>query len=291
MRCRTTNVRTSTKTKLAYVGRGALSLVAVLAVVFGVQALIRGRVPDTLGLIALSGAVVLSYIAAAHWIERRKPGELLAGAGFAEFAAGLALGIALFSMLMLVLWMFGVYRPSGWGSIAPLAGGLLTSLLAAILEEIVFRGYLFRLSAKLLGTWGALALTSALFGAAHLANHGATVGSSFAIALEAGVLLGAAYALTQRLWLPIGLHLGWNFAEGSIFGMSVSGHSTKGSLLVGTLRGRDLLTGGQFGPEASLVAVLICLAAAVFLLWRMIRLGRVESPAWSRVGEVQRSQV
>jgi len=278
-------------TKLAYVGRGALSLVAVLAVVFGVQALIRGRVPDTLGLIALSGAVVLSYIAAAYWIERRKPGELLAGAGFAEFAAGLALGIALFSMLMLVLWMFGVYRPSGWGSIAPLAGGLLTSLLAAILEEIVFRGYLFRLSAKLLGMWGALALTSALFGAAHLSNHGATVGSSVAIALEAGVLLGAAYALTQRLWLPIGLHLGWNFAEGSIFGMSVSGHSTKGSLLFGTLRGRDLLTGGQFGPEASIVAVLICLAAAVFLLWRMIRLGRVESPAWSRVVDVQRSEV
>jgi membrane protease YdiL (CAAX protease family) len=276
--------------KLAYVGRGALSLVLVVAVVFGIQALLRGRVSDTLGLIVLSIAVIASYIAAARWIERRQPSELLAGAGFKEFGSGLALGLALFSTLMLLLWMFGVYRPSGWGSIAPLAGGLLTSLLAAILEEIVFRGYLFRLSARLLGTWGALAFTSALFGAMHSFNPGATVGSSVAIALEAGVLLGAAYALTQRLWLPIGLHLGWNFAEGSIFGMSVSGYTTKGTLVLGSLRGRDLLTGGPFGPEASIIAVLICLAAAVFLLGRTVRLGRVERSAWARVDAVQHSE-
>src|SRR5664279_838537 len=227
---------TAMRTKFAYVGRGVLNLAVVLAVVFGLQALIRGRVSDTLGLMVLSSALVVSYVAGVRWIERRQASELLAAAGFKEFAAGLALGLALFTTLMLLLWMFGVYRPSGWRSAAPLAGGLLLALLAAILEEIVFRGFLFRLSAKLLGTWGALALTSALFGAAHSFNPGATVGSSIAIALEAGVLLGAAYALTQRLWLPIGLHLGWNFAEGSIFGMSVSGGKTKGSLIAGTLR-------------------------------------------------------
>src|SRR5471030_2266301 len=81
---------------------------------------------------------------------------------------------------------------------------------------------------------------------------GATIGSSVAIALEAGILLGAAYALTGRLWLPIGLHLGWNFAEGSIFGMAVSGGSQKGSLITGELHGSNLLTGGVFGPEASI---------------------------------------
>jgi membrane protease YdiL (CAAX protease family) len=275
------------RTKFAYVGRGVLNLAVVLAVVFGLQALIRGRVSDTLGLIALSSALVVSYVAGVRWIERRQASELLAAAGFTEFAAGLALGLALFTTLMLLLWMFGVYRPSGWGSVAPLAGGLLLALLAAILEEIVFRGFLFRLSAKLLGTWGALALTSALFGAAHSFNPGATVGSSVAIALEAGVLLGAAYALTQRLWLPIGLHLGWNFAEGSIFGMSVSGGKTKASLITGPLRGRDLLTGGAFGPEASIVAVAICLAAALFLLSRTVRLGRLEPPAWAGIASVQ----
>jgi membrane protease YdiL (CAAX protease family) len=278
------------RTKLAYVGRGALNLAVVLAVVFGLQALIRGHVSDTLGLIVLSIALVVSYVSGVRWIERRQPVELLAGTGFTEFAAGLALGLSLFTTLMLLLWMLGVYRPSGWGRVAPLAGGLLLALLAAILEEIVFRGFLFRLSAKLLGTWGALALTSALFGAAHSFNRGATVGSSVAIALEAGVLLGAAYALTQRLWLPIGLHLGWNFAEGSIFGMSVSGGTTKGSLITGTLRGRDVITGGTFGPEASIVAVVICLAAALFLLWRTVRLGKLEPTAWEGIAAVQHPQ-
>ncbi len=257
----------------------------VLAAVLGLQALIRGRVPDTVGLIAVSIALVVLYVVAAHWIERRQPTELIAAAGLMEFAAGLALGLALFSTLMLLLWMLGVYHPSGWGSVAPLVGGFLSSLLAAILEEIIFRGYLYRLSAKLLGTWGALALTSALFGAAHSFNRGATVGSSVAIALEAGLLLGSAYALTQRLWLPIGLHLGWNFAEGSIFGMSVSGFTTKGSLITGTLHGRNLLTGGIFGPEASIVAVVICLAAAVFLLWRTVHLGRLER-SWARTPQM-----
>jgi len=276
------------RTKFAYVGRGVLNLVVVLAVVFGLQPLIRGRVSDALGLIALSSALVVSYVAGVRWIERRQASELIAAAGFTEFAAGLALGLALFTTLMLLLWMFGAYRPSGWGGVAPLAGGLLLALLAAILEEIVFRGFLFRLSAKLLGTWGALALTSALFGAAHSFNPGATVGSSVAIALEAGVLLAAAYALTQRLWLPIGLHLGWNFAEASVFGMSVSGGKAKSSLIAGTLRGRDLLTGGASGPEASIAAVAICLAAALFLLLRTARLGRLEPSAWAQVASVQR---
>ena len=104
------------------------------------------------------------------------------------------------------------------------------------------------------------------------------MGSSIAIALEAGVLLGAAFALTQRLWLPIGLHLGWNFAEGSIFGMSVSGGKATGSLFAGTLHGRNLFTGGAFGPEASIVAVVICLAAAVVLLWRTVRHGKSLKP-------------
>ena len=92
------------------------------------------------------------------------------------------------------------------------------------------------------------------------------------------MLLGAAYALKQRLWLPIGLHLGWNFAEGSIFGMSVSGHTKQGSLIAGTLLGRGLLTGGAFGPENSIVAVVICFAVALFLLFRTVTTRRQAKP-------------
>jgi membrane protease YdiL (CAAX protease family) len=248
-----------------------LNLVVLLAVLFGLQTLIRGRVPDLLGLTLMSLTLLVSYVAGVRWIERREPEELLHRAAGREFSYGLILGICLFVTVMLVLWMAGVYHPTGRGSIAPLAAGFLTALLAAVLEEIIFRGFLFRLIQKLGGMWGALAVTSILFGAAHAANKGATVGSSVAIALEAGVLLGAAYALTQRLWLPIGLHLGWNFAEGSIFGMSVSGRTRQGSLITGELHGNALMTGAAFGPEASIVAVVVCLTVAIYLLWRATR--------------------
>jgi uncharacterized protein len=256
------------KSKLVYVGLGFLNLLVLLAVLFGLQTLIRGRVPDLLGLTLLSLSLLVAYVAGVRWIERREPEELLHRAAGREFSYGLTLGICLFTTVMLILWIVGVYHPTGCGSIAPLAAGFLTALLAAVVEEIIFRGFLFRLTQKLGGMWGALAVTSILFGAAHAANKGATVGSSVAIALEAGVLLGAAYALTQRLWLPIGLHLGWNFAEGSIFGMSVSGGAQKGSLITGELHGKALLTGGAFGPEASIVAVVVCLTAAIYLLWK-----------------------
>jgi membrane protease YdiL (CAAX protease family) len=275
------------RTKRAYVGFGALNLICVCLVVFLIQTLVRGRVPDMLGLSIVSIAVLAAYLAGVRWIERRQPGEVIHRRGGIEFAAGLALGMSLFATVMLVLWIAGVYRLTGWGGVAPLAAGFLTALLAAVVEEIIFRGFIFRLLEKLTGMWGALALTSILFGAAHAANKGATVGSSVAIALEAGVLLGAAYALTGRLWLPIGLHLGWNFAEGSIFGMAVSGGTQKGSLITGELHGSNLLTGGVFGPEASILAVVVCLIAAFVLLWKKAHLAKLASHGPTSAAAVQ----
>jgi hypothetical protein len=176
-----------------------------------------------------------------------------------------------------------VYHPLGWGGVPNLASAVAFTVLAGILEEVVFRGFLFRLFSKIVGTWGALFLTASLFGAAHAGNRNATLGSSVAIAIEAGLLLGAAYALTNRLWLPIGLHIGWNFCEGSIFGMAISGNTVEPGMLRGSVAGRALLTGGAFGPESSLVAVLLCFAVAALFLWRAVNLHRTESPVWLRV--------
>src|SRR6202011_1932406 len=101
-----------------------------------------------------------------------------------EIAGGMLTGLGLFSLLMGIVWAAGPYHPEGWGVHPMLGRGLLFALLAGIVEEILFRGLLFRLFSKVLGAWGALLLTSALFGLAHTANPGATVSSSLAIALE-----------------------------------------------------------------------------------------------------------
>lgn len=90
----------------------------------------------------------------------------------------------------------------------------------------------------------------------------------------AGVLLGAAYMYSRRLWMPIGVHAGWNFTEGGIFGASVSGGQAHG-LLVSHFQGPEVLTGARFGPEASLVAVAACLMVAVAFLVLAIRRGQL----------------
>ena len=113
-----------------------------------------------------------------------------------------------------------------------------------------------------------------VFCAAHLANPNATLLSAIAIMVEAGIFLGAAYMLTRRLWLAIGIHAGWNFTEGGIFGVSISGGAATKGIFSVALVGHPLLTGGAFGPEASIVAIVACLAVAAVLLALAVRAGR-----------------
>jgi uncharacterized protein len=263
------------------VGLGLLNLLVVIAVIVGIQPLLHKYLGAS-GAAVVAVLCLATYVAASKWIERRVPAELAIGRLLPEFSAGTLLGLGLFSVVMAILWAARVYHPEGWGGHAPLARGFLLALLAGIVEEILFRGLLFRLFSKILGTWGALLVTSALFGLAHAANPGATVSSSLAIALEAGILLGSAYATTSRLWLPIGLHVGWNFTEGSLFGMTLSGNDVGTGLLRGSLSGSQILTGGAFGPEASIIAVIVCLSAALYFIWRIVKLHRAEPPVWNK---------
>jgi membrane protease YdiL (CAAX protease family) len=132
-----------------------------------------------------------------------------------------------------------------------------------------------------LGTWLALLISALIFGLMHIANPNATLWSALAIAIEAGIMLAAAYTLTRRLWLPIGIHFAWNFVQGGIFGVAVSGNGVRG-LLQSTLSGPALLSGGEFGAEASIFAVIVCLAAGVYLIQAAWKKGNILKPFWTR---------
>jgi hypothetical protein len=149
-------------------------------------------------------------------------------------------------------------------------------------EEILFRGILLRHLEAMLGTWAALGITSVLFGAAHLTNPGATWFAAFAIAMEAGILLGAAYLVTRRLWLAAGIHAAWNFTQGWIFSVPVSGGEAPLGLLITRRVGPDWLTGGDFGLEASVIAMVVATAAGLFLLRRAVKQDRLVPPMWRR---------
>ena len=195
---------------------------------------------------------------------------------------GLLAGFLVFSAAVAVAAIFGIYRIVGAGDASSLVAALIASaLFPAVSEELVFRGILFRWLEEWGGSWVALLLTSALFGAAHLMNPHASPIAAVGIALEAGVMLGAAYMLTRSLWLPMGLHAAWNFAQGEIYDIPVSGTEVHG-LIDARLSGPPLLTGNGFGLEASLIAIVVATLFGLWLLWLAIGKGELVQPRWVR---------
>jgi membrane protease YdiL (CAAX protease family) len=230
----------------------------LLGVLFLVERLAVGRLPGAIG------------------FDRR--------GAFRDLALGLALGAVLFSCVVLELWLGGYYRVAAIHVTSDVATAVLLFVAAAVTEELLFRGVVFRLIEEWAGTWIGLLVSAVMFGALHAANPGATWVSTLAIALEAGVLLAATFIVTRNLWLPIGLHFAWNFFEGPVFGTQVSGHTFLESAIGAHVSGPALITGGSFGPEAGLPAIATCLVAAVALLIYAKRRGLIVPPQWGRSG-------
>ncbi|MGB6985201.1 MAG: type II CAAX endopeptidase family protein [Candidatus Aquilonibacter sp.] len=249
-------------------------VVALFAIPVTAGRLFSRQAHGTWGNIALTWFLALSLFAIVALVERFAAGRSIAQIGFPrknavrDFALGLLIGAALFCAVIVQLAVTGHYHVDAVHVTSDLAIAALVFLPGAAIEELLFRGVLFRLLEEWSGTWIALAVSAALFGLAHLANRGATAESALAIALEAGVLLGLAYIATRSLWLPIGLHFAWNYCEGPIFGTSVSGHAVLASAVSAHVDGPAWLTGGAFGPEAGICAILTSLvASAAFLLY------------------------
>lgn len=234
-----------------------------------------------LGTVATIAVVHAAYIAYVRLVEKRSVTEFATAGAAKELAAGIVIGAVIFGVAIGVLAAGGWYAVQGTNPWTAALGPLLAAAGAAYVEELIVRGILFRNLEELLGSWIALAITAALFGLAHLFNPNATIISALAIALEAGVLLAAAYMATRRLWLAIGIHFAWNFVQGGIFGVAVSGAAANG-ILRGELRGPSLLSGGSFGVEGSVVAVVVCLIASVPLIVLARRRGNVVPPIWRR---------
>jgi membrane protease YdiL (CAAX protease family) len=233
-------------------------------------------------LIVLAGVAVagLCWRLFQSRVERREDAELaLPGAG-KELGAGLAMGTVLFCAVVAATVAMGGMSIDGVNGIGRLWAMAAMAFASGFFEELIFRGILFRQIEAMLGSWAALAATSALFGASHLANPGATWFAAFAIAVEAGIMLGAAYMLTRRLWLAIGIHIGWNFTQGWVFSAPVSGGAAPKGLLLTSREGPEWLTGGAFGLEASVVALVLATLLGLVLLWRAAAAGQVRRPSW-----------
>ena len=223
---------------------------------------------------------VLAYWLLARVIEQRPLSEL-DWRKSPQLLWGLLAALLLFALVTAELWVANVYSISGWGGAPLWTLFLLTAVVPGITEEIISRGILFRLTEEGLGTWIALLVSALFFGFAHISNPGATAWSSLAISIEAGLLFGLLYHVTRSLWWCIGLHAGWNFVQGAVFGIPVSGIQVDG-LLESRLQGPDWLDGGGFGAEASVLTVLTCGVISLLLVRRMLRVRSVVPPFWNR---------
>ncbi|MBN2384455.1 CPBP family intramembrane metalloprotease [bacterium] len=212
----------------------------------------------------------------ARVFEKRTVSELSWPGCLSELARGLLLGFWLFTLIMVCQITFGSIRITGrneWTSLLPM---ILPFIAFAFMEEILMRGIIFRMLEQWRGTTSAVVFSSLLFGLIHLGNDHATLFSALAISIEAGLLLAAAFVLTRRLWLATGIHIAWNYTQGTIFGANTSGCPVKGLLITQT-DGPALLSGGDFGPEASLFAIVIGGLLGVILLRIAVQHGKTIS--------------
>lgn len=225
----------------------------------------------------VSGALIVlgAYGVLVRLGERRAPSELALKAAPIGIFIGLATGLIMFSAVMAIMITSGSYYITYHGSASVWRGAGL-AIESGVLEEVIVRGVVLRLAWRVCGPLVAFVASSLLFGVGHIANPDATLFTTACVAIEAGIMLGSFYALTGRLWVSIGVHAGWNFTQGYLFGARVSGGDFGDSIATSTARSdvANWLTGGAFGQEASLPAFAICTIVGVTVLWAAWRQGR-----------------
>lgn len=234
------------------------------------------------GAVLVAAGVIFAYKGLKRWVERAPDTDFTWPGSLKETGLGLLVGGGIFSLATAVVALCGGFEVLGVRGAGQIWTMLALAIVSSVTEETVFRGVFLRHFESMIGTWGALAVTSALFGFGHIFNPDSSWFAGFAIAVEAGIMLGAAYLITRRLWLAIGIHAGWNFAQGWLFSIPVSGGDVPLGLLITRRVGPDWLTGGAFGLEASVVAMIVATLAGVFMLSRVIRNGGMVPPMWAR---------
>jgi membrane protease YdiL (CAAX protease family) len=206
--------------------------------------------------------VTLSVFLARRLLDRRSfvsLGLQRSGRAALDVLTGIGITFVMMGFIFAAEWALGWLDVQGFAwyqeSIADVAAGVLVSLIIFLLvgwnEELMSRGYhLQTIASGLTLIWGWI-VSSAIFGLLHLANPNASWMAAAGIFL-AGLLLGYGYIRTGQLWLSIGLHIGWNFFEGTVFGFPVSGLSVY-TVIRTSVTGPETWTGGAFGPEAGLI--------------------------------------
>lgn len=232
--------------------------------------------------VLVSVLALTGYILFFKYYEKRKVTELATNGLAKNLSIGILIGVVLQSLTILVICVAGSFNIIAVNPVSFIIIPLTVAFTAAILEEILIRGILFRVLEEKLGSYIALALSAIIFGALHLSNPGATLVSALCVSIEAGILLGAAFIYSRNLWFSIAIHFAWNFMQSGIFGAITSGNEKAESLLVTKIQGSVWITGGEFGPEGSFQAIIFCSIASALLLYLCHKENKIVKPYWKK---------
>lgn len=233
-------------------------------------------------IVALAIAGIAVYLAYASFIEQRAVSELALLGLRRELGIGLLIGAGLYATCELILMALGIYRISGLNSLGFMIPAIAMALSSGVYEELLFRGVLYRSVETWFGSWAALVVSSLVFGLTHLMNPQGTLEGALFIAVEAGILLAGAYMLTGRLWVSMGFHVAWNYTQSAIFSSIVSGNDEAQGLIRSTVNGPDWLTGGNFGVESSVIALVLCTTTGIVMVVMAAKRGKIVPPIWKR---------
>ncbi len=229
----------------------------------------------------VSALCVFSYILFFKKYDKRTITEFSTTGLAKNLIIGTLIGFVLQSLTILVIYLNGSYSVANINPISFILIPFVIMFTVAIIEEILVRGIIFRIVEEKLGTYISLTISSVLFGVFHLANPHGTLISAICITM-AGFMLGAAFIYSRNLWFPIALHFAWNFTQSGIYGAITSGNEKTNSLLNAKIQGPEFITGGEFGPEGSIQAILFCAVGAIVLLVLSHKENKIIKPYWKK---------
>jgi membrane protease YdiL (CAAX protease family) len=215
-------------------------------------------------------ALVMGSWLTLRWIDRR-PYTLL-GLDFkrdaiTNIAKGFLLGFINVLIVFLVLWLTGFIEFKFVGVdinvLISMFEYFIVFMVAATFEETFNRGYVLQALIEGTNLWLAITIISIVFVLGHATNTGFAWNNAVYFFVH-GIIYCVLYVKTCSLWVPIGFHLAWNWAQGPLFGMNVSGTTMEKTFILSMPKGNVLLSGGEFGAEGSLITILVSI---IFLLW------------------------
>jgi len=233
---------------------------------------------DTIYRWGTSAALIAGFIVFTRLLDRwegdpwRYIGLPSGRSAVSQTLIGIAIGAVLITVAVAAIGLIGQLTFSANFALTAITHELAVAVLllgGAMLEELMFRGYPFQRLVESVGSVGAILILSGIFGAIHLGNPnaGGFLSWGFFNTILVGVLFAYAYLRTRSLWLPFGMHFGWNFFLGVVYGLPVSGIRDFSVVVKTTAHGSKLLTGGAYGIEASLTGALVIMLGFVLVAW------------------------